>query len=764
MYDIRQFRTTLFVLLLMGISGFALAAQSPGIWVLATGAILFNIWLVRTNRFAPFPRWLATFVTFVAMLYAARELLIYGKAGAVLAIGDFLIFLQVVKLYEYRANRDAAQLLVLSLLLMVAAAISTASLAYGILLIGYLFLSLYCCLLFHLKIESETATAALASTQVTVNPATLRQDQRFLSSSMRRLTALVAAVAIAAAVLVFIFFPRMAGAGLLGNIQFHPSETLTGFSDKVSFEDVAKISRSEDKVADVQVKHNNQIVDGTQVLFLRGVTLNTYVAHDQDTGESWRWEREPDNMFLASKSVEPDLNAPQLGTPASNDRWQQTISLQPTGTGVMFALGGPFELIPSRELKDVRVCWYDQTIQAPAEQLSQPLRYTVVSAPAPTISLPDDTQQLPVPKSDIDPRIKELSSRPDISGSDSQGPLAARRPVNALPGALDLKIASNIEEYLRHNYSYTLDLTGARGLDKQDPLVGFLFDFKKGHCEYFAGAMTLMCQSLGLQARMVVGFKCDEYNDIGHYYIVRQSQAHAWVEVLGSDGVWHTFDPTSANDAGDMPKPTFVTRIEHIVDYLEYTWASSVVAYDTNARSNLISIASNHLDSARGQGNDLLLAIRQKLTPELFIKVSSDVRGILVGITVIAILIAIGFFVVERWRMRQRARRIGLDSLPAADQLRLARQLGFYASMMTTLQSRNITRPAHQTPMEFAHSLSYLPADAYDLIQKMTRIFYRVRYGNARLTASHQRHLTNAHERLRQCLALMRLPHRPFGT
>ena len=86
----------------------------------------------------------------------------------ILLIGHFLVLLQLVKLYEQRANRDYAQLIVLSLLLMVAAAINTASLLFGLMFIAYLFLSLYCCLLFHLKVETDTARAALASSAALV--------------------------------------------------------------------------------------------------------------------------------------------------------------------------------------------------------------------------------------------------------------------------------------------------------------------------------------------------------------------------------------------------------------------------------------------------------------------------------------------------------------------------------------------------------------------------------------------------------------------
>src|SRR5439155_7540297 len=136
------------------------------------------------------PRLLASVVTIVAFIYIT-DLVLHSTATPILIIGQFLVLLQLVKLYEQRANRDYAQLIVLSLLLMVAAAINTASLLFGLMFIAYLFLSLYCCLLFHLKVESEQARKAIMVMEHEPNPATLRQDQRYLSSSMRRLTGLI---------------------------------------------------------------------------------------------------------------------------------------------------------------------------------------------------------------------------------------------------------------------------------------------------------------------------------------------------------------------------------------------------------------------------------------------------------------------------------------------------------------------------------------------------------------------------------------------
>src|SRR3954463_4512530 len=195
MYDVRQFRPVLYFLLILGISGFALAAQSPGLWLLSIAGVGLNAWLIKRGWFSPLPRIVANLVTLAALLYIVVEVRFSGLAP-ILVIGQFLVLLQLVKLYEQRANRDYAQLLVLSLLLMVAASINTASLLFGIMLIVYLFLSLFCCLLFHLKVETDFAKAAIGLPEGTVNPVTLRQDQRYLSSSMRRLTAVVSSVAI----------------------------------------------------------------------------------------------------------------------------------------------------------------------------------------------------------------------------------------------------------------------------------------------------------------------------------------------------------------------------------------------------------------------------------------------------------------------------------------------------------------------------------------------------------------------------------------
>ena len=103
--------------------------------------------------------------------------------------------------------------------------------------------------------------------------------------------------------------------------------------------------------------------------------------------------------------------------------------------------------------------------------------------------------------------------------------------------------------------------------------------------------MTLMCQSLGLKARMCLGFRCTEYNGTpgAGYYIVRQSHAHsAWVEVFTKDG-WKTFDPTAEEDSKKhAERQGFLQKIKHLFNFLQFSYGNSIIAYSNDDRTSLL--------------------------------------------------------------------------------------------------------------------------------------------------------------------------------
>jgi transglutaminase-like putative cysteine protease len=103
------------------------------------------------------------------------------------------------------------------------------------------------------------------------------------------------------------------------------------------------------------------------------------------------------------------------------------------------------------------------------------------------------------------------------------------------------KVAA-MEKYLKTNFQYSLKPGIA---EDGNQLRHFLFVSKKGYCSYFAFAMALMCRSLGIPARVSVGFYVDPQSEVLNFYEVRAFQAHAWVEVYFGSLGWVEFDPTS---------------------------------------------------------------------------------------------------------------------------------------------------------------------------------------------------------------------------
>jgi hypothetical protein len=98
-------------------------------------------------------------------------------------------------------------------------------------------------------------------------------------------------------------------------------------------------------------------------------------------------------------------------------------------------------------------------------------------------------------------------------------------------------------EYLRNQpfqYTLTPPALGAHAVDE------FLFETREGFCEHYASALTFMLRAAGLPARVVIGYQGGEFNALGGYYIVRQSDAHAWTEVWLEDDGWTRVDAVAA--------------------------------------------------------------------------------------------------------------------------------------------------------------------------------------------------------------------------
>ena len=138
-----------------------------------------------------------------------------------------------------------------------------------------------------------------------------------------------------------------------------------------------------------------------------------------------------------------------------------------------------------------------------------------------------------------------------------------------------------IERYLRENYIYTLSTSAPP--EGVSPIEDFLFNSRKGYCEHYATAMIMMLRSIGIPSRIVTGFYGGEMNSYGGYMIVRQSNAHSWVEAL-INKKWLRFDPTPAV-AAERP-----SAIVMYLDMLKMQWNRYIVSYSSYDQREIMRV------------------------------------------------------------------------------------------------------------------------------------------------------------------------------
>jgi len=105
------------------------------------------------------------------------------------------------------------------------------------------------------------------------------------------------------------------------------------------------------------------------------------------------------------------------------------------------------------------------------------------------------------------------------------------------------QIVSQALQWFRgQNFYYTLSPPSMEGDDSIDT---FLFSSRKGFCEHYAGAFAFLMRAAGIPARIILGYQGGEYNEFGDYVVVRQYDAHAWVEIWLDNQGWTRIDPVA---------------------------------------------------------------------------------------------------------------------------------------------------------------------------------------------------------------------------
>lgn len=297
----------------------------------------------------------------------------------------------------------------------------------------------------------------------------------------------------------------------------------------------------------------------------------------------------------------------------------------------------------------------------------------------------------------------------------------AREVVEGATGGVnsDDAKARAIAKYLRANYGYTLHLLPAA---VPDPLANFLFERRKGHCEYFASAMAVMLRAVGIPSRVVTGFASGVFNPLTGWQVVRASDAHSWVEAWIAGRGWITYDPTPPDP--NAFESAFMTRVSLFFDAAEQFWQDWILSYDLDRQ---ITLAARVQQSSRGARAHWIERTAAWLAGAG--RSSGKWSSGYAPSAAIAMLIAIAFVLFgpaawRRWRGAMRVRRLKRGEGEASDATLL------YQRMLGLLERRGIQKPPWLTPSEFAR---VLPAtELSPLVDDLTCAYVEFRFGGKR--------------------------------
>jgi len=312
-----------------------------------------------------------------------------------------------------------------------------------------------------------------------------------------RRTGAITLQALPLALMLFVLFPRLPGP--LWGVAAGQSAR-TGLGDEMMPGEISDLSVSGEVAFRVRFPGE---VPRPALRYWRGPVL-----HEFD-GRTWRRPR---------AQAFPDQEVVPLGEPVDYQ-----ITLEPTDRQWILALDLPSEW-PEHEASRT----YDFQLVSP-RRLSEVSSYRLrshtrfVAGTSLPLSLRRKDLQLP---GDGNPRSRALGR--DLAARHDGDPIAITRSLLMM--------------FHRQPFAYTLE-PPKLGRDAMDE---FLFETRRGFCEHYASAYTLVMRAAGVPARVVTGYQGGELNPIGGYLVVRQSDAHAWSEIWVEGRGWLRIDPTAA--------------------------------------------------------------------------------------------------------------------------------------------------------------------------------------------------------------------------
>ncbi|MBI3894610.1 MAG: DUF3488 domain-containing protein [Acidobacteria bacterium] len=685
----RYFEISLFSLFTVGFLTLAVTGRMDFFTVTVMGMALSAraVLLWRRNDFQLSPRVVSRLTVAYVAFFFLDFLFFLGYSETLLerlllATIHLIFFTAIIKMFSARHSRDAVYLAALAFAQMLAAATLTVQTSFLFFFALFLLLAISTFTSFEIK----RARARVSDTSRLPFPK--------LAPALGGTSSAICCGTVVLTAILFFVIPR--GSRGYFSAFGRQGERMTGFSENVELGTIGQIKRSSSVIMHIDAPN----LSPARAVKWRGVGLTNF------DGKRWFNRGIPSAAAAGFRRFQlmRELSHPGLRP----ELLDYTVMLEPMASNVLFVatqpmeLTGPFRRVWQDETGSVYVSFTDGSM----------IRYTALSdiaSPSPEM-LSSDSALLP-------DAIRETYLQ--LPTLDSRVSLLAQEITSSQTTAYDK--AEAIARYLQANYGYTLDLPAAM---PKDPIAYFLFEVRRGHCEFFASSMAILLRSAGVPARLVNGFLQGSYNDVSGQYTVRASDAHTWVEVYFPTYGWVTFDPTPPE--GRSAQDLWLGRLSLYLDAFQSFWDEWIINYDFLHQATL---ARQLEQTSRQWRTDSRQIFRQRYR-YLIGMVRQGTQDLLQHRELVLLLLMLGMggFAVLYWKsswwlwlrerqMLQHARQ----GKATPEDATLA-----YLRLLRILARHGIHKSPAQTPHEFA---SALPEPAGPLVRQFTNLYLGTRFG-----------------------------------
>lgn len=271
-----------------------------------------------------------------------------------------------------------------------------------------------------------------------------------------------------------------------------------------------------------------------------------------------------------------------------------------------------------------------------------------------------------------------------------------------------------LAQAVKQRYSLPTDPFNLPTFEENEDLVeAFLFKYKGGYPDHFSTVLTIMLRSIGIPARLVVGFGTGEFNPFTGLYIVKNTDAYAMTEVYFPQYGWFTFDPIPGHEL--IPPSVEETETFGV---LRQFWQWIAGWLPTPVKSYL------------GEIWNWLMGGIVRIIAWVWRIVSNGWVGFFTGLILAIALAFLGWLGWNQWRTWRYCR--WLAGLPAMENL--------YQQMLRLLSTNGYTKQPAQTPLEFARGARqhHTPPSA-EVIDEISQAYVSWRYGNQTPNLKHLR-------------------------